>query len=138
MECKPKVTNAFNYNFLSPLCIKHITCADLKGDEIKQVPQIHALLLAPLPDDTVKTCSSIMKALEQKKKSPLVYIAESLGLMPDHLYEQQSHSFTKLCWAQSDSNYLGLLSALHYPYCVHIQLYSVSAFHCQLLTNYPH
>jgi len=98
---KPKVTNTFDYDFPSPLCTKHITCADLKGDEIKQVSQIHALLLAPLPDDTVETRSSLMKALERKKKSPLVYVAESLGLMPDHPYEQQPHSFTKLCWARS-------------------------------------
>ncbi len=98
---KPKVTNTFDYDFPSPLCTKHITRADLKGDEIKQVSQIHALLLAPLPDDTVETRSSLMKALERKKKSPLVYVAESLGLMPDHPYEQQPHSFTKLCWARS-------------------------------------
>ncbi len=100
-ECKPKVVNAFTYDFPLPPSTEGVTRADMSDEEIKQVSQIHALLLAPLPDNTVVTCTSLTKALERRNKKPLVYVAQSLGLVPDHPYEQQPRSFTKLHWARS-------------------------------------
>ena len=48
-----------------------------------------------------------MKSLERRNKKPLVYVAESLGLSPDHQLGHQPSSFTKLHWAQSLAAWVG-------------------------------
>ena len=68
--------------------------------EMKQISQIQNLLVAPLTENSAETHTSFVKALERRNKNPLVYVAESLGLSPDHQSGCQS-SFTKLHWARS-------------------------------------
>jgi hypothetical protein len=98
-ETKPKILNAFEYDFPAPTSTQRITRVRMSGVEIKQVSQIQNLLLAPLADSTAETRTSLVKALKRRNKNPLVYVAESLGLSPDHQPGQQPSSFTKLHWA---------------------------------------
>jgi len=45
-ETKPKILNAFEYNFPAPLCTQRVTHTRMSEFEIKQVSQIQNLLLA--------------------------------------------------------------------------------------------
>ena len=81
-ETKPKVLNAFRYNFLAPPSTKRVVRAKMSEDEIKQISQIQNLLLIPLANNG--THMSLVKALERRNKNPLIYVAKSLGLIPNH------------------------------------------------------
>lgn len=76
-ETKPKILNAFEYDFPAPPCTQRVTRARMSEVEIKQVSQIQNLLLAPLADNTAETHTSLIKALERRNKNPLIYVAES-------------------------------------------------------------
>lgn len=100
-ESKPKIVNAFEYTFLAPTSTPRVTFARMSEVEMKQISQIQNLLVAPLADSSAETHTSLVKALERRNKNPLVYVAESLGLSPDHQFGCQPSSFTKLHWARS-------------------------------------
>jgi len=100
-ESKPKIVNAFEYTFPAPTSTQRVTLARMSEVEMKQISQIQNLLVAPLPDNSAETHTSLVKALERRNKNPLVYVAESLGLSPDHQSSRQPSSFTKVHWARS-------------------------------------
>ena len=71
---------AFEYVFPSPTSTTTVNFKDLTEDEVKQITQIQVQLVSPL-DETLEASSSLLTArLEQKKKKPLIYVTESLGL----------------------------------------------------------
>jgi len=77
-EVKPAPVVAFEYVFPSPTSTT-VNLADMTEDEVKQISQIQAQLISPL-HETSEASTLLTTHLEQKKKKPLVYVTESLGL----------------------------------------------------------
>ena len=131
-ERKPPIVNAFQFDFPAPSATQKVTRAKMSEVEVKQVSQIQALLLAPLADNTAGTHTSLVKALERKNKNPLVYVAESLGLMPDHQPCQMPSSFTKLHWARCLAAWVGHFFRPPVPY---LSLIDSEALHISAIVS---
>ena len=105
-EVKPAPVVAFEYLFPSPTSTTMVNLVDMTVDEIKQIYQIQAQLVSPL-DETLELEASITlltARLERKKKKPLIYVTESLGL-----FIPPNKRSTKLQYAQTLTSWVGFL-----------------------------
>ena len=102
-EVKPTPVVAFEYVFPSPTSTATVNLVDVSEDEVKQISQIQALLVSPL-DEPLQESTLLTTRLERKKKKPLIYVTESLGLSipPDQRP-------TKLQYAQTLTSWVGSL-----------------------------
>lgn len=105
-EAKFTPVMAFEYVFPSPALLMMVNLVDVTEDEVKQISQIQAQLVSSLDEMLRLEASTILLTtqLQQKKKKPLIYITESLGLslLPN------KHS-TKLQYAQTLISWVGFL-----------------------------
>jgi hypothetical protein len=81
-EVKPAPVVAFEYVFLLPASTTMFNFVDMTKDEVKQISQIQAQLVSPLDEMLeLQASSALLTArLKRKKKKPLIYVMESLGL----------------------------------------------------------
>ena len=104
-EVKPAPAVAFEYVFPSPQSTTMVDFGDLTEDEVKQIAQIQVQLVSPLDEALeLEASSTLLTArLERKKKKPLIYVTESLGLsIPPN------RPSTKLQYAQTLTSWVGL------------------------------
>jgi hypothetical protein len=102
-EVKPAPVVAFEYVFPSPTSTTTVDLADVTEVEVKQISQIQAQLVSPL-DETLEASTLLTTRLERKKKKPLIYVTESLGLsIPP------GKRPTKLQYGQTLTSWVGLL-----------------------------
>ena len=94
---------AFEYLFPSPTLTTAVNLADMAEDEVKQISQIQAQLVSPL-DGMLEASSLLTTCLERRKKKPLIYVTESLGL--SILLDKRA---TKLQYAQALTLWVGFL-----------------------------
>ena len=75
---------AFEYVFPSPTSTTMVNFVNMTEDEIKQISQIQVQLVSPLDETLELEASSALLTtrLKRKKKKPLIYVTESLGLLP--------------------------------------------------------
>jgi hypothetical protein len=73
---------------------------DATEDEVKQISQIQAQLVSPLDEPLQANITLLTTRLERKKKKPLIYITESLGLsIPlDKRPTKMQYSQTLISW----------------------------------------
>jgi len=99
-EVKPAPVVAFEYAFPSPTSTTTVNLVDATEDEVKQISQIQAQLVSPLDEPLQANITLLTTRLERKKKKPLIYITESLGLsIPlDKRPTKMQYSQTLISW----------------------------------------
>lgn len=108
-EVKPAPVVAFEYVFPSLSSTTTVNFGDMTEDEVKHISQIQAQLVSPLDEMLeLEASSALLTArLERKKKKPLIYVTESLGLSIP-----LSKRPTKLQYAQTLTSWVGCPSSL--------------------------
>lgn len=129
---KVEVPDAFSFDFPMPSATTSIQLSDLKAHKLKHITQLQSWLLSPLANSSPEIISSLLK--HQFNKNPLIYVAESLGLVAHNSYGGTKSLINKRQWALALANWV----RVHLPDLFsHINLLLYVATSVSLVIHHP-